>query len=220
MKKAAAALILTLFFTPSFGQGMFGASGGLGLSTTDNAALTPAFNAYLLHKIIYRVYAGADLSLQRYSLLNTVKTGGPVSYGDIISVRQKSSYAFISAKVDYAIGYRKYIHFSLAFGPGIFVGGHQYTNTHLPYWTPVGGAPYGHDTVAVNTSYNIPNIIYRGAVSISERIPTRGYWNIMLSQEFSYLPGNLSKDGPALNTSYIAFHVGIMHKYPMVFVEY
>jgi len=214
-------LVTALLFAcmPSFSQGMYGFQGGLGYNTAYKSYITPAFEGYCLHKIIYRVYAGGDLFFQRYSMLNTLKTGGPVNYGDIISIRQKTSYAFISAKVDYGIGYRKYLHVNLSFGPGFLLGGNQFTNTHLPFWT-AGGTPFGADTTAVNTSYNIPAVIYRGALGVSERIPTNGYWNITLSQEFSYIPGNMSKNGPPINTSYISFQIGIMHKYPLVFVEY
>ena len=223
MKRTLVAAIFSLLCAPSFAQGMYGFQGGVGYTTAYQSHITPAFEGYYLHKVskqLYRVYVGGSVYYQRYSFLNTLKTGGPVSYGDIISIRQKTSYAFISAKVDYGIGYHKYFHVNLSFGPGIFVGGSQYTNEHLPYWTPPGGNPYGADTSAVNTSFNIPSVIYRGAVGISERIPTQGFWNITFSQEFSFIPGNLSKTGPPLNTGYIAFQVGIMHKYPLVFVEY
>lgn len=210
-----------LFFAPYCrAQGMYGAQLGLGYSMGYTSKLTPNFDAFCLHKVIRRVYAGGELSVQRYSMLNDIKTSGAANYGDIISVSEKANYAFLCAKVDYAVGFHQYFHFSLSYGPGIFVGGHQYTNTHLPYWTTPGGASYGADTTAVNTTYNIPNVTFKGSFAISERIPTPGYWNILLSQEFNFLPGNLSNNGPAFNTSYIAFKVGIMHKYPMVFVEY
>jgi len=60
---------------------------------------------------------------------------------------------------------------NLSFGPGFFMGGKQYTNTNLPFWT-AGGTPFGADTVAVNTSYNIPSVIYKGTAGISERTIT------------------------------------------------
>jgi hypothetical protein len=88
----------------------------------------------------------------------------------------------------------------------------------MPFWTPPGGTPYGADTVAVNTSYNIPGVILRYGVGITERIPTHRYWNITLTQEFGFLPGSLSKGTP-LKTPGILFQVGVMHKYPLVRVE-
>ena len=220
MKRSVLAIAMLLFTMPSFAQGMFGAQAGLGYTTAYKGHITPAFEGYYLHKAIPHLYAGGSLFIQKYSLLNEVKKDAVANYGDIISIRQKSTYAFISAKVDYGIGYRQYVHISLAFGPGFYLGGSQYTNQYLPYPTGSSGNAFGADTMAVNTTYNIPAVIFRGALGISERIPTHGYWNITLSQEFSLIPGNLSKSGPAMNTGYFAFQVGIMHKYPLVFVEY
>jgi hypothetical protein len=219
MKSIVLTVVFMFLLVPSFAQGMYGFEGGLGYSTGYKSYLTPTFGGYALHKLGYRVYAGADVSFQRYSVLNTLKTVGTANFGDIVSVRQRCSYAFISAKIDYAIGFHKYFHFNAAFGPGFFMGGKQYTNTNLPYWT-AGGNPYGSDTTAVNTSYNIPAVIFKGTLGVSERIPTGRYWNVTLSQQFSFIPANLSKNGPPINTSYFAFQVGVMHKYPLVFVEY
>jgi hypothetical protein len=42
----------------------------------------------------------------------------------------------------------------------------------------------------------------------------------MLSQEFTYLPGYISHGDPKMTTGYLCFQVGIMHKYPMKFIEY
>jgi hypothetical protein len=212
--------VLLLLCSVARSQGMYGFQGGVGYTTSYKSHITPAFEGYYLYKAGHRIYAGGSVFFQKYSFTDEVTTGGPVNYGDLISITQKTSYAFISAKVDYGIGYRKHVHISLAFGPGLLLGGSQYANEHLPYWTTASGVPFGADTAGVNTSYNIPAVIYRAALGISERISTGGYWNIMLSQEFSFIPVNMSKNGPPLNTGYISFQVGIMHKYPMVFVEY
>ncbi len=221
MKRYLLAALFCCFGISCFAQGMYGAQMGVGFNTGGyHSKITPAIEAYYLHKIIPGLYAGASVFFQRYSLLNEVSTAGSLAYGDVVSVSQKSSYIFLSPKIDYGIDYRKYLHVYATFGLGVFAGGRQWSNTHSPYWTPLGGTPYGADTVAVNTSYNIPNVIMRYGFGFSERIPTGGYWNITLSQEYGGMPGGLS-DGPyPFKTSYFCFTVGIMHKYPMVFVEY
>ncbi len=220
MKRSILSVLLLLCCKFVMAQGMFGAQAGIGFATAYKGKITPAFEAYYLYRINHRLYAGGAVSLQRYSMNNELNTGSSISYGDVISISQKSSYTFISPKIDYGIGYRKYLHVHLSFGIGFYSGGGQWSNTHSPYWTPPGGTPYGADTIAVNTTYNIPKVIKRLGIGISERIPTRGYWNIMLSQEFGYMPGNISNSNPAMQTHYFCFQVGIMHKYPMVYVEY
>jgi hypothetical protein len=117
------------------------------------------------------------------------------------------------------IGYRNLYHIHLSAGPGFYIGGGQWYDQWAPFWTSASG-PYGEHIEAVNTTYNIKDIITRVTLGISERIPTLGYWNIMLSQEFTMLPTSLSKGGQALNVNYFSLTVGIMHKYPQTRVEY
>ena len=220
LKRAVTGLMFSLLPFISFSQGMYGFEGGVGYCTSYKGYITPAAEGYYLHKITQHFFAGGSVSFQRYSFLRDMhQDAGSIVFGDIISVRQKSSFLFLCPKIDYAIGYRKIWHVHIAGGPGFFVGGTQYYNQYQPLWTS-GGIPYGADTAANNTTFNIPDIIFRGSIGLSERIPTLGYWNIMLSQEFTFMPGNLGKNGPALNTGYFALTVGVMHKYPQVWVEY
>lgn len=220
MKRYLSAVLLFCVSTCSYAQGMFGAHAGLGYTSGYQSSITPAIEAYYLHKITHRIYAGGALFLQRYALTAAQTTNSPIAYGDIIAIRQKSSFLFIDPKIDYGIGYRKFIHVFATFGPGIFMGGRQWSDTHKPYWTPPGGVPFGADTIAVNTTYNIPSVVMRFGFGVMERIPTHRYWNITLSQEVGFMPGGISKGNPALQTPYISFQVGVMHKYPHVFVEY
>lgn len=199
---------------------MYGFYGGIGRSTSYKGYITPTFEGYFLTRIMEDVCAGGSISFQRYSFLNDFNPDeSTLKYGDLMSIRHRSSYVFFRPKIDAGIGYRQYVHINFSLGPGFLVGGSQYRNQFEPFWTTSSG-PYGRDTASVNVTYNIPSIVFRYTLGISERIPTRGYWNIMLSQEFSYVPTSFGKTGPALNSGYISFTVGIMHKYPQVFVEY
>lgn len=205
----------------SMGQGMFGFQAGPGFSTGGyGSKKTLSVEGYYLHKIIPGLYAGGSMYLQRYNLHSNVFSGTNIAYNDVISVSQKSSYLFFSPKVDYGFGVRKYIHIHAMFGVGVLMGGKQFTDTYAPFWTPPGGTPYGADTVAVNTSYNIAHSVTRFGFGLTERIPTRGYWNITLSQDFGSMSGGLSKGPYPFTPSYFCFTVGVMHKYPLVFVAY
>ena len=200
-------------------QGIYGAQAGLGMTPGYKGRNTMAMEAYYLHKMAYHLYAGGSLFYQRYSVENPISTAGTASYGDVIAIRQKSSYVFVSPKVDWAINYRSYFHFFATAGVGIRMGGRQWTDTHQPLWTTPLSGPYGADTVAVNTTYNLPGVITRYGFGIAERIPTRRFFSILLSQEVGFMSG-LSKGPYPIQTPYFAFQVGITHKYPQVFVEY
>jgi hypothetical protein len=220
MKFVFSTAVLFCFSFSCLAQGMFGANTGLGFTPGLESKKTLAVEGYYLHKISHKIYAGLTLFYQRYSVQAPVDNSGVIQYGDVIDIRQKSSFVFISPKVDYGIGYRKYLHVFATMGPGIYAGGSQISNTHSPYWTPPGGTPYGADTLAVNTTYNIPSVIMRYGLGLMERIPTHKYWNITLSQEINFMPGGLSTGSTPIQTPYFCFQIGIMHKYPHVFVEY
>lgn len=190
-------------------QGMFGFMGGAGYATGYKGYVTPTFESYYLGKLSRRFYVGGSMSFQRYSLLKEMHNGG---WGDIT---QKSNYLFLCAKADVGIGNRNLFHVHLAAGPGFNTGGQQWIRQIMPISHWGGTIPYDYET-----SYNLRNVVARATVGISERIPTHRYWNIMLSQEFTWLPGSLTKSGEAIHTNYFAFTVGIMHKYPHVRVDH
>ena len=222
MKRTVLITLLSFVTVCSYAQGgMYGFLGGVGYSTGYQSKITPAFEAYYLKKLTHRFSVGGSLFFQKYSFKNTlIKDAGNLQFGDVLNISQKSSYLFFCPKIDFGIGYRKYVHAHVAFGPGVYMGGRQYTSEYQPYWTASNGSNYGADTTAYNTSYNIPKVIFRTAIGLSERLPTYRYWNILLSEEFSYLPGDISRGNPAMHTAYLSFGVGIMHSYPQVLVEY
>jgi len=199
-------------------QGMYGFRGGLGFNTGGyNSKKTPVIEGYCMWKALPGLYAGVTAGHQRYSVNQDVSGPAPSGMGTVFNVRQKSSYLFLSPTVDYGFGTRKYFHVFASVGAGFYAGGGQWSSVNNFYFMN------GELTVRssdVNTSYNIPGVIMKYSFGFTERIPTRRYWNITLTQEYSGLPGGIS-DGPfPFKTNYFAFTVGIMHKYPMAFVEY
>ena len=199
-------------------QGMFGFMGGAGYAHGRDGYkghVTPTFEGYYLGKLSRHFYAGGSISFQRYYLVKdmgvNVVTAG---FGQPISIRQESNYLYLCAKADIGIGYRNLFHVLLAVGPGLNTGGQQFTTQKMPlsHWG-------GYLLYDFETSYNITNVVARATMGISERIPTHRYWNIMLSQEFTWTPTSLTKQGENSNTNYFACTVGIMHKYPHVRVQ-
>jgi hypothetical protein len=200
--------------------GMIGIQAGVGYTIGNKGYVTPTAEGYFLKKITYHFYAGGALSFQRYSLQKEFKNDdASASYGDLLSIRQKSTYFFVCPKLDLGVGYRNYYHLYFAFGPGFYAGGGQWYYTREPQYTTSAGQ-VGSQTVATNTTYNVRNVVMRVTAGITERIPTLGVWSIVLSQEFTYLPGALTNGGESLHGSYLAITAGIMHKYPQVWVEH
>ena len=211
--------LLSFLGFPSFSQGMYGFGIGLGYTSSYHSYITPAVEGYNLWRLTPHIYAGMALFLQRYSFQYDLKPDpASLSYGSLISIRQKSTYLFLTPKVNFGIGYRNKVIVAVLGGPGVIMAAGQWQNQYQPLLTTSGG-PIGSDTIAVNTGYNVPRIIYRAGLSLSKRISTHRYFNIMLSGEFSYLFNKLNHAGPNLYTNYFSFTVGVMHKYPQVWRE-
>jgi len=193
-------------------QGMIGMQAGVGYTLGYKGYITPTAEAYWLHKISHHFYFGAAVSFQRYSLLRPVTDEAQAGIMQAISIRHKTTYLYVCPKADMGIGYRNRVHIYAAAGPGLAAGGSQLTNqkTLFPGTSSIAGRTI---IEAQNTSYNIPNIIVKGTLGISERLPTDGYWSIMLSQEFTMLPGSLSKGEHKISVYYAALTAGITHKY-------
>ena len=221
VKSIVLVAVLSFLSIVSFSQGMFGFQAGYGRGFSYSPEFTPAFHSYYLAKLTPRFYVGGAISFQRYSFKNTIVTDtNNLSYGETLGIHQKSSFLFFCPEIDFGIGYRKYIHANLSFGPGIAVEKYQMTSQYQPFWTTPGGGSYGADTVAANTAYNIPNVIFRIGFGLTERVPSFKFWNLIFTEEYSMIPGYISKGSPNLSTGYFCVMVGIMHKYPQVFVEY
>ncbi len=217
MKRIAAAILFCLCSQYSFAQGSYGFGMGIGSCTAPKARITPAFEGYHLWKLSARWYAGIHTSLERYSFLYEINPAFP-NYGDAINIRQKSSFLYLTPRLDFGLGYRRHLHISLLAGPGVVMSAGQTTNTYEPLLrTPT--ANIGADTVGFRTSYNVPRIVYKAGVHITERISTHGYFNIALTQQVHYLFSELAKNVPSVSPIYFCFTVGLVHKYPQVWRE-
>jgi hypothetical protein len=221
MQRALLCLFLFFYALPSFSQGMYGFEAGVGKTTSYKSYLTPELEAYLLTNVNRSLDLGGSVSYQRYSFRYASNISpAAVNYGDVINVRLKSSFIFFCPRADIGIGYHKYLHLILSLGGGIHAGGSEWTNRYEQIFTLPAATTFRSDTAGFNTSYNSPTFAFRYAAGLSERLPARGNWNIVLSQEFGYLPGSLDRKLPNLTTNYVSFTVGIMHKNGPVEVEY
>ncbi|MCW3123755.1 MAG: hypothetical protein JWQ38_3247 [Flavipsychrobacter sp.] len=216
MKRIALAFVFSLIAHHSFSQGMYGVEVGLGKAMSYKADFTPRLEGFLMKAVGRHVQVGGALAFERYSFLYgtgiTADNGVP---GDILYIKQKSTYTYFLPKIDVGFGYRQYIHAGASAGAGIFTSGSQVTNKIDPFPTP--GVPgYVADHTTTN---NIPTFMFRYGMSISERIPTKGFFNVVLSQQFGHLTKSFYTT-PDLRTNYFVFSVGIMHNYNQVLVEY
>jgi len=221
MKKFLLSLLLCVTTTYSFSQAIFGFDGGLGKTTSYKSYLTPELQAYVLGRISPHIYAGGAVGFERFSFLYNANVAPVASnFGDIISIRHKSSYFFFYPKLDIGLGYRKYVHINLSVGGGIYMGGSEFTNRYAQIFTTPSAVSFRSDTAGFNTTYNTPTLMLQYGLGVSERLPTEGYWNIIISQNFGYLPKAFDKTESGLKTNYISLSVGIMHNNQRVLVDY
>ena len=218
MKRILLIAFLSVASLHSNAQGKYGFEAGIGYSTIKKSYITPTLQSYYLARLSRTFYAGGGISFQRYSFFNTLNPATP-AFGDVLSIRQSSDYLFFMPRAEMGFGVRKHWFATFCMGPGIYVGGAQWRHEYQPLWITPGGIPYGTDTTNTNTAYNVPNLIFRISAGLKQRIPTYRYWNIVISEEFTYLPGVMNKVGPGMKTNYLSLTVGIMHKYPVVTME-
>lgn len=220
MKRFLLPGLLLLLANCAHAQGKYGFEAGAAYTTFSKSYITPAIQTYWLGRLSRTFYAGGAISVQRYSMdyINHPPPSALV-FGDILELRQKSDYIFFTPRLEAGLGYSKHLFVNFSMGPGIYMGGNQWTHSYQPFWITPSGSPYGADTAFTNTSSNVHNFVFRYTAGFKQRFTTYGYWNIVVSEEFTYLPGNLSKQGPGMKTNYLCLTVGIMHKYPSVAME-
>lgn len=214
-------ILLTALFAllgiTSYSQGQYGLMLGTGFTTAYTSHYTPTLDGYFLTRLTRSIYAGGALSYRRYSFEFDKSAGNP-AYGDVLSIKQKSSYLYFAPRIDLGVGYRKRFHFYFALGPGILLAGNKETSYYEPLYQHTG-PPTGGDTVTYNTNASMRTLIFNYAVGVTYRLPL-GYWNVIFCQEFSYITSKLNYPGTNLNTSFLNLSVGLVHKYPQVAVEY
>ncbi len=198
----------------SFSQGKYGFEAGVGYTTYNKSYLTTAFQVYWLGRLTHTFYFGGAIAFQRLSMkYSNNPSAASLDSGTIFNIRQKSDYLFFTPRIEMGIGRYKHLFVNLSMGPGIYLGGNQWTHENQPFSTSsvIGYIP---DTVFINTSNNIQNLIFRFTGGFKQRFTTYSYWNIVVSEEFSYIPGKISRETPDFKTNYFTVTVGIMHKYP------
>ncbi len=217
MRIVLLSVLFCVFSLSSFSQGQYAFLAGSGFTTSYTSHYTPTLDGYFLTRLTRSLYAGGALSYRRYSFEYSSGAGNP-AYGDVLNIKQKSSYLYLAPRIDLGVGYRKRFHFYFALGPGILLGGSKETSYYEPLYQHTGPAS-GSDTVTYNTNASMRTLIFNYAVGVTYRLPL-GYWNVIFCQEFSYITSKLNYPGTNLNTSFLNLSVGLTHKYPQVAVEY
>lgn len=215
MKQTVFIVLFLLCAGGAFSQGKYGFWVGLGRTTAYKSTTTPAFEGFYLAKLDPHVYVGGSIGVERYSFADYINPAAPDS-GSVLSIRQKSFFIFFSPKVDIGVGHHKHVHFTFSAGPGLYMGGSKFTSIYERF-SPGGNV--ASDTLTVNNTYNVRNIIFRYGLGVSERLPTDGFWDVILTQQLSYIPGHLNYPGTDLKTSYFSIGIGLIHKYPVVRFE-
>ena len=211
-------VIVTLPFI-GWSQGVFGGEAGMGRVSAYGGYQTPTISGTYLKYVIPHVYLGTSVDWRYFSFMFTdpLQLFSDPNFGTITAIDHHSLYLFISPMVDISIGENQYIHFNLDAGPGLYLGGSEQTTYEA---NAIQGLPVFNN---VNTTSQSNKVIYQLGYGLTEYIPTRGYWSIKLSQQFSTLGRNLNSGNvytPRLITGYTSFTIGISHYYKRIYYRY
>ncbi len=212
-------------------QNILGFKAGVGFSPTYLKAIvpTPGCEGYYLRKLSDRLAVGAAMRIERYSFTKKIADLGSTPFLEALSVNQKSTYLYLSPKTEIAIGRRQNIKAALSFGAGKLLGGKQTTvlgSTTTTHGNPLtGNNPYSYlASTKENTENSISNLILGFQFSLSECFAAKGRYRYSLFEEFSFIPGYVSKPQGHINyalnrkelfirTTYLSCGICIAYKY-------
>ena len=216
MKKGWFTVFLVLVWAKTFAQGIYGFETGGGTVASYGNYYTPTIEATYLKMLFPHVCIGAAVDWRYFSFnfYDPQQQFSDPNYGSIVAINHHSAYLFVSPLIDISIGENQIFHFNFNIGPGVYLYGSEsttYEANSLP----------GKEVInVINTSNNNNKVIFQYGYGLSEYIPTRGYWSIKLSQQYSVLGRDLNSPGsnaPALRTDYMSFTIGISHYYSKLY---
>jgi len=218
MKRFLLPVLFLLCSTNVYSQGIYGFEAGAGTVSSYGNYYTPTIEAGYLKMLFPHVLVGGAIDWRYFSFYyyDPLQQYADPNFGNILTVNHHSAYLFLSPMLDISIGENQYIHLNCSIGPGFYLYGGEATD-YVSY--SYAGIPQYN---TINTSKNINRVIYQYSVGLSEYIPTRGYWSIKLSQQYSMLGRNLNTDwgiAPPLRTDYMSFTIGISHYYQRIFYK-
>ena len=219
MKPILLILLFSFVSANAHGQAIFALAGGIGQSTSSQTRLdrnAPTFSADYLQTVKTHVYIGCSLFYEHYSFINN-----PDGYntGETDWVKQESGYLFFTPKVDIGFGKEQNFHLFFSSGPGVLLSGSQATSSYsmINYNSSnYYNYPPVYDTI--NTSNHINKWVFRISAGVTEYIHLPGGWDILLSEQFGFMPSFFSKDTneqnttvpfPGFRTDYLSVQLGI-----------
>lgn len=208
--------VLLLMMDHAGAQGIYGFEGGVGSMTNYETFLSPTVEANYLKMVFPHVYLGGAIDWRAYNFTfhNNDNYYPDPNYGSIVYINHHSTYLFLSPMVDVSIGENQFIHLNATIGPGFYLFGGEQT-TYLASNVPV--LPIFNSE---STSGNSNRVIYQYSYGITESIPTKGFWSIRLSQQYSVLGRDLNSNngiGPTFRSNFYSFTIGIAHYYNKIF---
>ena len=224
MKRTLLVAFLLLIAATGFSQlpTVTGLYVGAGCATKDNYDVAPSVG-FTYSKFLRngRATLGADLFYQTYSLYydheaNTAKHGAGVA-GAI--VRNASSYAFVTPKVEYYFGSQNRLTAYVTCGAGFKVGGFD----SLRKWDHSYGNPSVNNfDSSLDNSKNMNGLLFRVGAGFKQYLQIAQNWHLVFIEDFGLLASSLTKNditNPSrtpytpqrLSPGYISLQIGIFH---------
>ncbi len=205
MKRITLVVFICLLAIRGYAQPrtFIGIYGGGGLALTNNYDVAISGGLDFTRGIQNRLNWGFKLFYQQFGLgYDNEAYGAKDGVGNAGAIlNNKSSFVFIAPKLDVGIRRMQNVHFYVDAGVGFKMSG---TET-LVKWDHSNGANYGNYDSVVNTTPNITSMLIRVGAGLVEYLYTSKHWRFTFTEDFGFIPQNLSSTASYDNPSRTAY---------------
>lgn len=223
MKRIIPAVLLSVLAVSGYAQNtILGLFGGVGTSVNYNYDVGLAGGFTFLKPIAGRTGLGADLFYQSYGIKYDKEAyaikNGTSNAG--VTILNKSSYIFLTPKINQSFGYLNTLEAYLTVGAGFKMGGKE----TMRKWDKSHGTVAADYDSTIDTSPNINSMVMRFGFGLTEYIYLGNKWWFTVTEDFGFIPSSITKTSdphdpsrtdysPAgkLNPYYISLFIGIAH---------
>lgn len=223
MKRLILSILLLFLVGAGYAQNtMIGLWGGAGTSINYNYDVGLSGGFTVVKRAWGRTGIGADLFYQSYNIKYDKEAygfkNGTGNAG--VTILNKSSYIFLTPKINQCFGYLNTLEAYLTFGAGFKMGG---TET-MRKWDRSHGTLGGDYDSTLDTSPNINSMVFRVGFGMTQYIFLGKKWWFSITEDLGFIPSSITKSSdpqdpsrtnysPAgkLNPFYISLFIGIAH---------
>ncbi len=181
MKKLLFTILLVSSAVHGFSQTYLQLWGGAGLATSGNYDMGISQGINFFKGVSWRTAIGAQVAMQGYNIYYNKEVGEPIGS----SLRNKSTYLFVSPMIDFHLRKNGHTHAYLNAGVGFNMGAED----SLRRWSYTPG---GFDST-YGSADNVKKMVVRIGMGLTHYIAARGKFRITVSEDVGFLATPISK---------------------------